>query len=37
MALQALLLDPYINSITRAEKLLEDILAYNQQYDTRFN
>jgi len=37
MALQALLLDPYIQSITRAENLLDDMLEYNKQYETRFN
>jgi alpha-galactosidase len=37
LALQALLLDPYIHSITCAERLLDDMLAYNKQYETRFN
>ena len=35
-ALQALLIDPYINSTTRAEALLTDVLEYNKQYDIRF-
>ncbi len=35
-ALQALLIDPYINSITKAEALLVDVLEYNKQYDIRF-
>ena len=35
-ALQALLLDPYVSGITRAENLLDDILLYNKDYDTRF-
>ena len=37
LALQALLLDPYIHSATVAEALLEDMLAYNRQYETRFD
>jgi len=36
LALQALLLDPSIHSATVAEALLEDMLAYNRQYYTRF-
>ncbi len=35
-ALQALLLDPFVHSITKAEKLLDDILDYNRKYETRF-
>ncbi len=36
LALQALLLDPFIGSVNTAEALLEDMLAYSRQYDTRF-
>ncbi len=36
-AMQALLLDPYVHSMTIAEKLLDDILNYNSKYDTRFS
>ena len=36
LALQALLLDPFIHSATVAEALLEDLLAYSRQYETRF-
>ena len=36
LALQALMLDPFIHSISVAEALLEDLLAYSRQYDTRF-
>ncbi len=36
LALQALMLDPFIHSISVAEALLEDMLAYSRQYDTRF-
>lgn len=36
LALQALLLDPFIHSATVAEALLEDMLAYSRQYPTRF-
>jgi alpha-galactosidase len=36
LALQALLLDPFIHSATVAEALLEDMLAYSRQYETRF-
>jgi alpha-galactosidase/6-phospho-beta-glucosidase family protein len=36
LALQALLLDPFIRSVTVAEALLEDMLAYSRQYETRF-
>ena len=35
-ALQALLIDPYIGSVKRAEALLADVLDYNKQYDIRF-
>jgi alpha-galactosidase/6-phospho-beta-glucosidase family protein len=35
-ALQALLIDPYISSVKKAEALLKDILDYNKQYDIRF-
>ena len=35
-ALHALLLDPFVHSMTVAEKFLEDTLAYNSKYDTRF-
>ncbi len=36
-ALQALLLDPFVHSMTTARKLLDDILDYNRKYDTRFS
>lgn len=36
-ALQALLLDPFVHSMTTAKKLLDDILDYNRKYDTRFS
>ena len=35
-ALQALLMDPYIASVKKAEALLADVLDYNKQYDIRF-
>jgi alpha-galactosidase len=35
-ALQSLLIDPYISSVTKAEALLADVLDYNRQYDIRF-
>jgi alpha-galactosidase len=35
-ALQALLLDPFICSQARAQNILDDILEYNKEYDTRF-
>ena len=35
-ALQSLILDPFVRSVYKAEALLEDILEYNKQYDTRF-
>ena len=36
LALQALLMDPFIRSATVAEALLDDMLAYSRQYETRF-
>ncbi|MBT7122620.1 MAG: hypothetical protein HN948_06365, partial [Clostridia bacterium] len=36
IALQALMLDPFIHSVTKAKALLEDILQHNKKYDTRF-
>lgn len=36
LALQALLLDPFINSVAVAEALLDDMLEYSSQYYTRF-
>ena len=36
LALQALLLDPFIHSVTVANALLDDMLAYSRQYETRF-
>ncbi|MCL1928525.1 MAG: hypothetical protein FWG07_07020 [Treponema sp.] len=36
LALQSLLIDPFIHSETVAKKILEDILQENKQYDTRF-
>ena len=36
LALQALLLDPFIHSVTVANALLDDLLAYSRQYETRF-
>ncbi|MBN1835078.1 MAG: hypothetical protein JW820_04450 [Spirochaetales bacterium] len=36
LALQALLMDPFIHSVTVAQALLEDLLAYSRQYETRF-
>ncbi|TFG61492.1 MAG: hypothetical protein E4H36_10370, partial [Spirochaetales bacterium] len=36
LALQALLMDPFVRSVTVAEALLEDMLAYSRQYETRF-
>jgi len=36
LALQALLLDPFIHSVSVAEALLEDMLAYSREYYTRF-
>jgi alpha-galactosidase/6-phospho-beta-glucosidase family protein len=37
LLLQALLLDPVVNSITEAEKLLEDMLALQEDYFPVFN
>jgi hypothetical protein len=36
LALQTLLMDPFIHSATVAEALLDDMLAYSRQYETRF-
>jgi len=36
LALKALLLDPYVHNLKRAQAYLEDILAYCKKYDTRF-
>lgn len=36
LALKALLLDPYVHNLKRAQAYLEDILEYNKQYETRF-
>jgi alpha-galactosidase len=36
-ALQALILDPFVHSVTKAGKMLDDILAYNAKYETRFS
>ncbi|MGI5848784.1 MAG: hypothetical protein ACOX8Q_01730 [Christensenellales bacterium] len=36
LALQSLLIDPFIHSETVAKNILEDILKENKQYDTRF-
>ena len=36
MALQALLLDPTVHSMTKALPMLEEILEYNSKYETRF-
>jgi alpha-galactosidase/6-phospho-beta-glucosidase family protein len=33
LALQALLLDPFIHSVTVAQALLEDLLAYSRQFE----
>ena len=35
-ALQALLIDPYISSVKKAEAMQEDVLDHNKQYDIRF-
>ena len=37
MALQALMLDPMVHSMTKAKGLVEDILEYNKKYTTRFS
>lgn len=36
LALEALLLDPYVHNLKRAQAYLEDILAYSRKYETRF-
>ena len=36
LALQALLLDPYVRNLKRARAYLDDILAYSSKYETRF-
>ena len=36
LALQSLLIDPFVHSETVAKNILEDILQENKQYDTRF-
>jgi alpha-galactosidase len=36
LALEALLLDPFVHNLKRAKALLDDILAYSKKYDTRF-
>ena len=36
LALKALLLDPYVHNLKRAQAYLEDILAYCKKYDTSF-
>jgi alpha-galactosidase len=36
-ALQALLIDPFVHSMTIARKLLDDMLQYNSKYSTRFS
>jgi alpha-galactosidase len=36
LALEALLLDPYVRNLKRAQAYLDDILAYSRKYDTRF-
>jgi alpha-galactosidase len=36
LALEALLLDPFVHNLRRAEAYLDDILAYNGKYETRF-
>jgi len=35
-ALQALLIDPYVLSVAKADALLEDVIKSNMQYDIRF-
>jgi alpha-galactosidase len=34
--LQALMIDPFVKNMETAKKLLEEILEYNKQYETRF-
>jgi len=36
-ALQALVLDPLVHDLSKARKMLDDILAYNAKYETRFS
>jgi len=36
-ALQALILDPFVHDLSKAKKMLDDILAYNAKYETRFS
>jgi alpha-galactosidase len=36
-ALQALILDPLVHDLSKAKKMLDDILAYNAKYETRFS
>ena len=36
LALEALLLDPYVHNPKRARAYLEDILSYSMKYETRF-
>ena len=36
LALEALLLDPYVHNLKRARAYLEDILSYSMKYETRF-
>jgi alpha-galactosidase len=37
LARQALLLDPFIHSATTADRILDDLLAYCRQFETRFS
>ena len=37
LALQALLLDPFVPNLITAQELLDDMLEWNKKYDTRFN
>ena len=36
LALQALLLDPFVPNLKTAKKFLEDMLEYNKDYCTKF-
>ncbi len=36
-ALQALILDPLVHDLSKAKRMLDDILAYNAKYQTRFS
>jgi alpha-galactosidase len=36
-ALQALMLDPFVHDLSKAKKMLDDILSYNAKYETRFS